>query len=259
MNKQVYTAVAMILGGLVVGATVEHIRVSGNTLDVKSEEPEFIHHVQKVARNAVKKSDNINSALIASLKKTLAEKNSEIEALRAGMQMQGEPVVEKKEKNDGERKREGWSERIERMKTEEPEKYAEMQKRRDDFKSRITQRSTEGREFLAAIDISNMNDDQLANHTRLVELTDKLDGMMKQMFSGEGESSRETRREMFSSFGELGELYSSEREYLLQETATAVGYQGEDAALFTDHVRDIIEKTTMRPMMGGRSGRGRGK
>jgi len=254
MNKQVYTAAAMILGGLVVGATVEHIRVSDNTSDVKIEEPEFIHHVQKVARNGVKKPDSINSALIASLKKTLAEKNAEIEALRA---VPGAPIVGKKDKKDGERKREGWSERIERMKIEEPEKYAEMQKRRDDFKSRISQRSTEGREFLAAIDISNMNDDQLANHTRLVELTDKLDGMMTQMFSGEGGSSRETRREMFSSFGELGDLYSSEREYLLQETATAVGYQGEDAALFTDHVRDIIEKTTMRPMMGGRGGRGR--
>lgn len=253
MNKQVYTAAALVLGGLVVGATVEHIRVSGSAVDVNSEEPDVIHHVQKVARNSTKKSDDMNSALIASLKKTLAEKDSEIKTLRAEIQMSTEPVVvEKKERKDGERKHEGWSERIERMKTEEPEKYAEMQQRRDDFKARMTQRSTEGREFLAAIDTANMNEEQLANHTRLVELTDKLDGMMQQMFSGEGGSSHEERREMFSSIGELGDLYASEREYLLQETATAVGYQGEEAALFTEHVSDIIEKTTLRPMMGGR-------
>ncbi len=254
MNKKIYTVAALILGGLVVGASVEHLRMAARVPEVKAAEPEVIHHVQKVAAVG---ADKAQEALIAALKAKVEALNGELAALRKKPEAEAVELAESQEKPDEERRRESWTERNERMKTEEPEKYAEMQQRREDFKKKMEQRSNDRRSFLAEIDVANMSPEQQANHTRLVELTDKIDAAMKQMMSGEAENSHDLRREMFESFGELGELYTSERQYLLEETAAAVGYKGDAATLFTEHLQDIIENTTMQPpMMGGRGARG---
>jgi predicted phage gp36 major capsid-like protein len=180
-----------------------------------------------------------------------------LSALRAEQSQLVNTPEEKAERPEGDRKRESWTERNERMKTEEPEKYAEMQARREEFKAKMEQRSIDRKEFLSEVNIANMSTEQQENHARLVELTEKIDATMKLMMSGEADNSRDLRHEMFESFGELGELYTNERQYLLTETAAAVGYEGDEAALFTAHIEDIIENTSMKPpMMGGRGGRG---
>jgi len=254
MNKKIYMVAALILGGLVVGASVEHLRMAARVSEVKAVEPEVIHHVQKVAAAG---ADKAQEALITALKAKVEALNSELAALRKKPAALAEAAVTGEERPAEERRRESWTERNERMKSEEPEKYAEMQQRREEFKTKMEQRSHDRRSFLAEIDVANMSPEQQANHTRLIELTDKIDAAMKQMMSGEAENSHEVRREMFESFGELGELYTSERQYLLEETAAAVGYKGDAAALFTAHIQDIIENTTMQPpMMGGRGARG---
>jgi hypothetical protein len=255
MNKKIYTTAAMVLGGLIVGATVEHLRLTSSTPEPAEAEPEVIHHVRKVAREST--GDAGQDKLIASLNAKVAALTAELNEHRPVSE--NPPVtVEQKKKGGDDRKRESWNDRMERMKTEEPEKYAEMQQRREEFKERMTQRSNDRREFLASIKPDNMNDEQLANHARLVELTDKIDATMKLMMSGEVENTHDLRHEMYESFGEMGDLYASERQYLLEETAAAVGYKGDEAALFTAHISDIIENTTMQhPMMGGgRGGRG---
>jgi len=223
---------------------------------VSTDEPEVIHHVQKVIRES--SDDKAQDALVASLKAKVDALNAELAALRKKPEVQEVALAENKERPEGDRKRESWTERSERMKKEEPEKYAEMQQRREDFKKKMEQRSLDRREFLAEIEVGNMSPEQQANHARLVELTDKIDATMKLMMSGQAENSHDLRHEMFESFGELGDLYTNERQYLLDQTAAAVGYEGDSAALFTEHIQDIIENTTMQhPMGGGRGGRGR--
>lgn len=255
MNKKWYSVAAMVLGGLIVGASVEHVRITAKAPEKTVSEPEVIHHVQKVVSPV---PDAAQDALVASLKAKVSALNTELAALRKRAAPQPVAVPESTEPTDAGRGRDNWNERMEKMKLEEPEQYAEMQKRREDFQKRIEQRSTDRRTFLAEIDVGNMSPEQQANHTRLLELTDKLDTAMKQMMSGEGQGSRESRREMFESFGELGELYANERQYLLEETAAAAGYTGNAAALFSEHIQSIIENTTIQPSMmgGGRGGRG---
>ncbi|MDD2600953.1 MAG: hypothetical protein PHO37_17305 [Kiritimatiellae bacterium] len=255
MDKKWYSVAAMVMGGLIVGATVEHLRMAAKTPEVKASEPEVIHHVQKVVRTT---PDIAQEELVASLKAKVSELNSELAALRKSSEPQPVAMAELPVQDIESRGRESWNDRMERMKEEEPEQYAEMQQRREDFQKRMEQRSTDRRSFLAEVNVANMTPEQQANHTRLLELTDKIDTTMKQLMSGDGESSRDLRREMFESFGELGELYTNERQYLLEETAAAAGYTGSSAALFSEHIQAIIENTTIQPPMmgGGRGGRG---
>ncbi|MFA7172568.1 MAG: hypothetical protein WC340_04000 [Kiritimatiellia bacterium] len=255
MNKKIYTLAAMILGGLIVGASVEHLRMAAKAPEVKVSEPAVIHHVRKVVSTT---PDIAQDALVASLRAKVNELNLELAALRKSSVPQPAAVDESPVQRTESRGRDSWNERMERMKQEEPERYAEMQQRRESFQKRMEQRSTDRRSFLAEVDVANMSPEQQANHTRLLELTDKLDTAMQQMISGEGGNSRELRREMFESFGELGELYNNERQYLLEETAAAAGYTGNSAILFSEHIQDIIENTTIQPPMmgGGRGGRG---
>lgn len=252
MNKKIYIAAAMILGGLIVGASVEHIRMAGKINDPASDEPEIIHHVQKVARGATDTSGQ--DKLVASLQAEIADLKEKLKSLGLA---KAKAENMKTEKPKDERKREGWTERMERMKTEEPEKYAEMQQRREEFKARIEERKLSKQEFLDSVDTATMSDPQQENHERLVALTERVNEIMEKMMSGETENKRELRDEMRESFGELKELNSNERVYLLEETALAVGYEGAEADLFTAHLEDIIENTTLS--MPGPPGGGRGR
>lgn len=253
MNKKIYIAGAMVLGGLVVGAAVEHIRMVAKITEDPEEDPQIIHHVQKVARPVAESPEKDD--LIASLQKKIAGLDADLKNLRtAKSQAENKKTEKPKEK----RKREGWKERMERMKKEEPEKYAEMQQNREEFKAKMEERKENKRDFLSAIDTSDMSDEQQVNHERLVALTERVNEIMEQMISGEVENRRELHSEMRESFQELNELNDLERVYLLEQTADAVGYEGDEAALFTEYVESIIENTTMqmpRPPGGGRGGR----
>ncbi|MDA3927296.1 MAG: hypothetical protein PF904_21710 [Kiritimatiellae bacterium] len=255
MNKKNYAVAAMVLGGLLVGASVEHLRLSGKAPDVNIEEPEIIHHVQKVARES---NDKAQDALIASLRAKIDGLAAELDALRVEKEKLAVMPIEKNDNRGRDRKRESWNDRMERMKKEEPDKYAEMQERREEFKARIEERKLNKEEFLTSIKTDSMSDEQIENHERLMALTDRVNEIMENMMSGETENRHELRKEMFESFGELSELNNNERNYLLKQTATAVGYEGEEAEVFTQYVEEIIQNTTMSmpgPPGGGRRGR----
>jgi hypothetical protein len=224
-------------------------------------EPEVIHHVQKVASDMPNDSTE-KDKLIASLNSRIASLSAELEKTRSP-EIEGEEVrVETREgdreRSDRDRRRESWEERIERMKKEEPERYAEMQKRREEFKTRMEERKQSKRTFYNSINTANMNPEQRETHERLVALNERVNEIGELMMSGQVENRRELYEEMHKSVDEMRELNDLERVYLLEQTANAAGYEGDDAALFTEHIESIIENTTMRfPGGRGRGGRGR--
>jgi len=72
------------------------------------------------------------------------------------------------------------------------------------------------------------------------------------------------RQQMFETLRTLGDLYQQERRYLLEQTARAMGYQGNESGQFADYIQQIYDQTSMRgPGMrggppGGMSGPGAG-
>ena len=262
MKRNVYIAGAMILGGLVVGGAVEHVRMSSKVQVPEEAEPEVIHHVQKVVSDSAAGSEE-QAKLIASLNAKVAALTAELEKARMPKREGEEVQVERREgdRRDREgRDRESWDERMERMKTEEPERYAEMQQRREEFKARMEERKQSKRDFFSSINTATMTPEQRQNHERLVALTERVTEIGEMMMSGKAENRDELRQEMFESFGELHDLNELERVDLLEQTANAAGYEGDDAALFTEHIEAIIENTSMHgfggPPGGRRGGRG---
>ena len=64
------------------------------------------------------------------------------------------------------------------------------------------------------------------------------------------------RQEMRDAMMNLGQLYESERRYLLDATAKAAGYSGDDVQAFSEHIQTIFEHTSMMPGgFGPRRGR----
>lgn len=223
--------------------------------------------VPKTSRTPLEPSDNSDSydaqALrqkIADLERTLTFRIEQINELRLVVAERDEQlsalatssvpetVAVAASTPPARRRRESYEARMERMRTEEPERYAEMQQRREDLQQRLTQLHTDRQNFLSAVDTSRMNDEQLENHILLMEALEQADAFQKRLTSGEMRSlTAEERQEGFQTMVAIRELYDQERRYLLEETGRAYG---EDGTKFADYIQNVYENTSLMPRFG---------
>lgn len=259
-NKKLVLTMAAVLSGMVAGGVLEHVRVAARAsdhpergaVDVKVAEPAT---VEKRDLMSLQSANDALRAANEQLRRRLAEAQQAVadnlaESTLAGAVSDNEPAPE--ERRAG---RESFAERMERMRQENPEEYAEMQRRREEFRQQMEQRALDRNEFLAAVDVKNMSAGQRENHEKLLETLAHANSLMEKMGSGEG--GRELWREMAETGALLNELYREERRYLFEETARSMGYQGNDSEAFADHLQAIIENTSIMPDFGrGRGGRG---
>ncbi len=189
----------------------------------------------------------------------------ELEAELASARAKPAPVEEQKvaeQPQENRRGRPDWRERIEKMRRENPEEFARMEERRKKFMQERAARTQSKLDFLAAIDTSRMSKEAQKTHAELQELIAKREELGK-MFSPDLEE--EERRELFRSMREtdraIRERNEKVRENLLQQTAQALGFSGDDATEIVDTIGEIYEVTTEShhrgpPPFGGRGGRG---
>ena len=157
-----------------------------------------------------------------------------------------------------------WRERFEQWKKENPEEFAKMEKRRQEFMQRRAERAKSRLDFLASIDTSKMTAEEKATHEKLQGLLAKreeLEGQMGQML----ELSDDERNQLFADMHEthraINELNGQEREALFRQMAGELGVQGEDASLISATISEIISATDGGfggPGPGGPGGFGRG-
>lgn len=254
MDKKTGAMAAGMLACVLAGAGVERVRHYLTSVPDEPEAPveELVASVNRepgVPRTVVVKDEAAERAAEA-LRKRVAE----LEAALA--ERAQEPLKPKEEEQPDRTRRPSFTERLERMKTENPEEYAEMQKRREEFRQNMEQRAAERADFIASVDTKNMTAAQKENHAKLVETVAFLNEMMGQARQPGVEHTPETRQQIGEAFGTLGELYGEERRFLFEETARSVGFQGAQAVDFADQMQVIIDNTTM-PNFGGRRG-GRG-
>ena len=193
-------------------------------------------------------------ARVRELEKLLNEREASIAKLSADADRpQDAPPAEETPREQ--RPRESYRERMERMKTEEPERYAEMQKRQEEFRNRMRAANEERDNYLSSVDTSRMTAEQKAGHERLLaalKMRDSLGDRMRP--DSENPLTDEERQEFFNSMREIGPLMEQERRYLLEETGRAYG---EDGASFAEYIQDLMDFTT--PWRGPRQrGGGRG-
>ena len=191
-------------------------------------------------------------ARVRELEKLLNEREGDLARLASKSEQKPE-AAESGEASGRQRPRESFRERMERMKTEEPERYAEMQKRHGEFRARLHADNEERGNFLASIDTSRMTEEQKAGHERLISIIQTLDASMDKIGPGaEVQMTDEERQEVFSAMRDVVPLMEQERQYILEEVGKEYG---EDGPAFANYIEEIIANTTPLPRFGcGRGG-----
>lgn len=149
---------------------------------------------------------------------------------------------------------------LERMKTENPEQYAQHTNRIARWRDSRKRQAVSKLDFLASIDTSTMNAKEKETHEELqslIEMREELQSNFETSFAS-GTMSDEDRRnqweEMRNMDRRISRLNASERQTLIKKTAEAIGFTGEDVGEIAGTINKIIEAT--EGGFGGRGGRG---
>jgi hypothetical protein len=136
------------------------------------------------------------------------------------------------------------AERLEQMKKDSPEQFAEIQKRREEYRQAMVQRAKSRADFLAAVETKNMSDEQRKNHVKLVATVARVNELAAKMMQADVERTVEMRRELSEAQAMLGDLYAAERRFLFEEKARAFGCDAAKVSAFADQIQAIIDNTS---------------
>lgn len=256
--KKTGLTVAGILVCVLAGAGIEHVRQVLTT--VPQEEPDPAETVLRPSASAstprtVVVKDEAAERAAAALRRRVAELEQALAQHDA--ERVPEPPKPKEVPADPPR-RQSFNDRMEQMKKDDPVQYAEMQKRREEFRQSMEQKAQDRADFIAAVDTKDMNEMQKENHEKLVETVARANELMAQMNQPGFERTPEMRQQMGEVMSSLHDLYNEERNTLLEGVGRAVGYQGPQAAVFADTMKTIIENTSMPNFGHGNRGGGGG-
>ena len=139
----------------------------------------------------------------------------------------------------------GFRERMEEMKKNEPERYAQMTNRFAQWRARRAEQSRSKMEFLSSVDTSRMSAGARKTHAALQDLIAKREEIEEQLHQENLPDADRDRlmKEMWSTHHELQRLNGEERSNLLDETARALGFEGDDAKEITATIQEVIRAT----------------
>ena len=139
----------------------------------------------------------------------------------------------------------GFRERMEAMKKNEPERYAQMTNRFAQWRARRAEQTRSKMEFLSSVDTSRMSEGARKTHAALQDLIAKREELEAQLHQEDLPDADRDRlmKEMWSSHHELQRLNGEERRNLLDETARALGFEDDDAKEITATVQEVIRAT----------------
>jgi len=190
----------------------------------------------------------------------LADLREQLALARAALTEKEDELAKGKKAQETEREQrrgpEAWRERMERMREEEPERYAEMTKRREEFRARMERSVADRSVFLLDLDTSAMTEEEKASHDELLERIQSTWSII-QNIEQQGFPSREEREVLRDNYGALFGLYATERAYVLRQVGRDLGYDEAGAEDFGEHMQKIIEVTSPpmpRPRGGTRGG-----
>ncbi len=210
---------------------------------------------------ASESSNNADKQEIAALHKRIMELESQLVkggnelARNAGHQPEADEAAPTPQPRDN-RRGENFQARMERMKTEDPERYKEMQERQQSFRTTMHAENSVRMTYLESLDTSRMTAEQKADHERLLDAISYCDSAADYMGPGASEPLTEDENKQFVEYmRSIGPLMEKERRYILEEIGRAYG---EDGGEFADYIQGIIDTTSMHgPWRGGGFG-GRG-
>jgi hypothetical protein len=157
-----------------------------------------------------------------------------------------------------EQRRESFEERMARMKEEDPEGYAERIQRREERQQAMRYNLAERTATFMDLDTTHMTEEERATHELLIDKMATIWALTEQFQNPEQAPDREAMSKLFNAIRETRPLMEQERTTMFKQLGTDLGYEGDEAQVFAEHVEDIIAATTLQMPRGGRGGRGGG-
>lgn len=148
-------------------------------------------------------------------------------------------------------------ERMERMKTEDPEAYKELVDRRTSIRSELRQGLDDRLEFFQGMDLQGLPPEMQASHNDMLVKMASLRQTMAEL-EANPEASSGGFHEIRETMMEIDGMLKKGREVLMTDLAVDLGYEGENAQEFIDTVDYIREMTSAPRPSFGRGGRGGG-
>ena len=149
---------------------------------------------------------------------------------------------------------------LEKMKDEDPERYASMTNRMAQFRNRMMQRTASKLETRASIDTTGWSKSQIATHEKYQDLIARREELMDIIRHDSGASPQD-RESAFSEMRKIGDelrdTSAKERNILLDKTFRELGYSGSDAVEIRETVKTIYSATEEWGGPGRRGPRGR--
>ncbi|MBR3956263.1 MAG: hypothetical protein IKJ89_00230 [Kiritimatiellae bacterium] len=185
-----------------------------------------------------------------------------IKELEGMLAKQGVEVEKMKEEETERRERPRFDPRaeMERLKTEDPARYAQITNGMAQFRQRRLERAQSKIDFLSSVDTSNMSPGARKTHEDLQDMIARREEIESKMHSIMDMTDDE-RHALFGEMREtderIRELNRLERENLLVQTAETLGFVGEDAKEIAETVKGIYEATDSGWNWGGPGGGGR--
>ena len=194
---------------------------------------------------------------VSELEKALAEKDGRSEVAISNA------VAEAMKARPPEPPRQNWRERMEEMKKNDPERYAQMTNRFANWRRSRAEQARNKIDFLSSIDTSHMSAGAKKTHDALQELIarrEEIEARLQDPNLSDEERGK-LMGELHSSHRELMRLNGEERRNLIDEAARNMGFDGEDAKEVSATIREVIEATDSGwggPHHGGHHGGPRG-
>ncbi len=156
-----------------------------------------------------------------------------------------------------------WQERMEAWRQENPERYAEMVRRRDEIRQQVSAAFAQKSEHLLNQAAADMSPAERSEYNKLVKLLDETSRLTEQLQSNlQMENRLEVARTLRDNLRAIEPLMVNERNRELYRLGRDLGYSDADAQLFVHQLNAIYETTSMRNLfpvgraMGG-AGEGR--
>lgn len=226
--------------------------ISKNEIEVPEIDPQ-VKVVTRIEQQEALPADNTE---LQSLQDKIAELEAKLaetpEMPRGGMRRRGGPGGDRNGPPDqppGENGRQrqprmSYQERMEKLKTEDPERYEAAKRHLDEMKEHMRAESESRKDFFGSIDTSRMTAEQKENHTALLNAMAVVDSYQQRMSpDSEQPMGTEDFRDFWEANRQMRSLMNSERRYILSELGNDCGMDGNE---FADYIENIFNQTERR-------------
>ena len=268
MNSKPWIALAvcacLLLGAaiLAVQATTKAARMGREAAAAQTESAALRRQLQEATAKPPASSAGMDPEVwrerVNRLQEQLAEKDRLIASLQKPNEAVPAPAGAVATNPPPSEERRPWRDRgawLEEIKQTDPQRYEEIQARRQEAKQRTQRSIAEQAAYYLNRDTSAMDETEAAEYKKLMGLLDETWRLAEQMQSELPSEERHALMEtMRANVDELMPLMESERDRTFYEIGLDSGYTESEAQDFTDYLNKVIEATSVRTLFGGMHG-----